>query len=144
MENLIPYTLASSTFLFIAFSLAFLVMLIVAYFEESIPIAFWSFVIFMLVNSIWGTLPVKSIITLKSVSIYIAIGFIYSIIRTYLLGKKLTPSEKLKFKLKERIFNWWFMFPISLTIWIFGDLLKQLYNFVYNKIENFYMKIFNF
>ncbi|MFK5282745.1 hypothetical protein ACI3PL_24580, partial [Lacticaseibacillus paracasei] len=79
----------------------------------------------------------------RNISIYLFLGFIFSLIRTYFKGKKLDTKQKEYFELKEHVFRWWLMFPICLITWVFGDLLKDLYNFVYSKLSKVYQSIFN-
>ena len=42
-----------------------------------------------------------------------------------------------------KVFRWWFLWPISLINWAISDLIKQLYNFVYDKLVHFYDEVFN-
>jgi len=109
-----------------------------------------------------------SFITWENVIMYVAIGFVYSLFRTFLFGRKTRKKikkegiekyngyelsttgslewelERKKDELKENFFRWWFMFPISLLYWIFSDLFVDLYNSIYSRIKGVINAIFDF
>lgn len=97
----------------------------------------------VILNAFWGTIPILDILTLKNILLYLIIGFIFSMVRTYFKGKELSKDDKKHYDLKSSVFRWWFLFPISLINWVFGDLLKDLFNWIYSKIESIYLKLFN-
>jgi hypothetical protein len=99
--------------------------------------------VFLALNNWWGTIDLTAILTLKNSFLYVVIGFLFSIVRTYFKGRELTKREKLDFQLKEHVFRWYFLFPICALNWIFGSLLKQVFDWFYAKIETFYQKLFN-
>ena len=143
MDNLIPFTIFGSG---IAFGIV-LVILFVAFIlsdlEEKGTIAAVAALIFIAINYLWGTFPILSFLTFKNVFIYLLVGFIFSLIRTLFKGRELTPEQKKRYNLKSSVFRWWFLFPFSAINWIFGSLLKDLYNWVYSKISKVYDYIFN-
>lgn len=157
MENLIPFTLFNSATIFAIVVAVLIAIFIYSDVEEQGYVAFIILVIFSLVNWKWGTMPFFSYFTLLNVSIYLVTGFLFSIIRTYFKGKELTredeelkiefpntrDSKKANFNLKDHVFRWWFMWPISALTWIFGRLLKDLYDYLYDSLEALYKKIFN-
>lgn len=143
MENLIPFTLFGSGIAFGIMLVALFIIFIFSDIEESGVFAFVSFLIAIGLNYFWGTFPILNVISFRNISIYLFLGFIFSLIRTYFKGKKLTVDQKKYFELKEHVFRWWLMFPICLITWVFGYLLKDLYNFVYSKLSKVYQSIFN-
>lgn len=78
--------------------------------------------------------------TLLNVLLYVGVGFVYSLIKTYFYSR----AGGYKSELKEHVFRWWGLWPVSLLYWIFSDLLKDLYDVVYSKISVVYDKIFEF
>lgn len=120
--------------------------------------AFISIGIFLVVTQLFSTFDILSFVTLKYVGIYFGIGAVYALIRTYIYGRKRAiekstkdfsgsyPTESgfdfdTRVRLKRNVFRWWFMFPISLLFWVFSDLLKELYNFVYDKVKGLFIQI---
>lgn len=84
------------------------------------------------------------IFTWQNVLIYLSLGVVFSLIRTYFKGKELSEDEKKRFELKEHVFRWIFMFPISLLNWlVFKVLFKDIFNYLYKKAESTYIKLFN-
>jgi hypothetical protein len=143
MENLIPFTLFGSSLAFGIVLVSLFIVLIISDIEEAGAFAFVAVLIAILFNHFWGTFPLLSMVSFRNVSIYLFLGFVFSLIRTYFKGKKLTADQKKYFSLKDHVFRWWLMFPICLINWVFGDLLKDLYNFVYSKLGKVYQAIFN-
>lgn len=143
MENIIPFTLFGSGIFFGIMILALLIIFIISEVEENGFLAFGFLIVALILNHFWGTFLILSILSIKNILIYLLIGFFFSLIRTYFKGKKIKKEDKILFDLKDHVFRWWLMFPISMLTWIFGDLLKDLYNFIYSKIGKLYEKIFN-
>jgi hypothetical protein len=145
MENLIPFAIFGSSLAFAIMVLALIIIFIASDIEESGHIATLALFIALGFNYFWGNFPVLDFFTFKNISIYVFIGFLFSLVRTYFKGKELNkyPEEKKRFRLKEHVFRWWFLFPISAINWFFGHLLKDLFNFVYKGFEQFYDRIFN-
>lgn len=143
METFLTFTLFGSGIAFGVLLVLLLITLIVSDIREEGEIAGTAIVIFLILNYFWGTFPILSLITIKNVIAYILIGFLFSIVRTFFKGKELTEDEKKYFKLKDHVFRWWFLFPFSLINWVFGKLIKDFYNLIYDKFEKFYNEIFN-
>ena len=67
----------------------------------------------------------------EKVIMYVFIGLLFAILRTYFESKELNKEYEYdsleKFKkeldLKSSVFRWWFLFPISAITWLFGTLL---------------------
>jgi len=143
MTNLINFTLFGSGIAFGIMLLLFIILLFVSDSNENGYIALFSLIVIIGLNYFWGTFPLNSLFNLRNILIYIFLGFIYSIIRTYFKGKELNNKQKESFNLKEHVFRWWFLFPICFINWLFGSLLKDLFNKVYNKLSSVYNSIFN-
>lgn len=143
METLLNFTLFGSV---IAFYISLIILFFLFIFserEESLKVAIGAFLIFSMLNYFWGNLPLLEILTVKNIGIYISIGFIFAIIRTYFKGRELNEKDRKRFNLKEAIFRWWFLFPISSINWIFSKILKDFYNFIYSKFQKFFEFVFN-
>lgn len=143
MENLIPFTLFGSG---IAFGVMLILLFIVLLWSDSVEsgeIGFVGFLIAIGLNYFWGTFPTLSLISFRNISIYLFLGFLFSLIRTYFKGKQMSEDKKKYFDLKGNVFRWWLMFPFCLINWICRDLLSDFYNFVYSKISKVYQLIFN-
>ena len=143
MDYLFSFTLFGSG---IAFGITLGILLIILIFSdlgESGVLGFLAFLIAIVLNHFWGNFPILHYLSFRNISIYLFLGFIFSLVRTYFKGKKLNEQQKKYFELKEHVFRWWFMFPICLINWIFGDLLKDFYNLIYTKLSKIYESIFN-
>lgn len=143
MENLINFSLFGSG---IAFGIAIAVLLIVLWMADRTEDGWQATTgvgIFLVLNYFWGNFPVLSFISIKSVVIYLALGFLFSLLRTYFKGKELSAEDKKYFKLKEHVFRWWFLFPVCAINWVFGKLFVDLYNLAYTKIGKIFERIFN-
>lgn len=145
MENLITYTLFGSAALFLAVVCVFVISLFVADKFESGESAAMATVVLLLANYFWGTFPVLEYLTVRNVGIYLFIGFVFSLIRTYFKGRELRedPESKARFALKDHVFRWWFLFPVSFLSWLFSGILKDLFDVVYTKISGVYTKLFH-
>lgn len=143
MEDLMPFTLFGSGIAFGIMLVFLFIIFISSDINESGEYAFVSLLIALCLNYFWGNFPILNLISFRSIGIYLFVGFIFSIVKTFFKGKKLSVDDKKYFDLKEHVFRWWLMFPICLITWVFGDLLKDLYNFVYSKLNKFYLFIFN-
>lgn len=140
------YTLFGSVSLFFVFLGLLVFALILADLNENGYYATVSFAIFIGLIYFWGEIVVLSIFTIKNILMYVFVGFLFSLVRTYFKGKELKKKGKEykeDFRLKDNVFRWWFLFPISAINWIFGHLLRDLYNVIYAKVEKIYVSIFN-
>lgn len=143
IDNLIPFTLFGSGIAFGFMLVAMFIVFIITDATENGTAAFFSLLLFIGFNYFWGTFPLLNVITFRHVGIYLTLGFLFSLIRTYFKGKRLSGRDKENFNLKDHVFRWWLMWPISLINWGFGEVLKDFYNFLYSKLEKFYQSIFN-
>jgi len=98
--------------------------------------------IFLGLNYFWGNLPILEIFTFRNIGIYLLLGFIFSLIRTYFKGRELSVDQKKYFDLKDHVFRWIFLFPFSLITWLFSSLLIDLFDKLWNSVEIIYKKLF--
>lgn len=143
MENLIPFTLFGSGVFFGIMLVAMFIVFIISDINEDGVSAFIFLLITIGLNYFWGNFPILEYFNYKYFLMYLFIGFIFSIIRTYFKGKELSPQKKEYFNLKEHVFRWWFMWFICLINWVFGTLLADFYNFIYKRVGWFYQMLFN-
>ena len=102
------------------------VLSLIAEYEEHGGITLLGVICFTIVNHFWGNFD-YSIFTWKNLGIYLAIGFVYAVYRSYLMGK----SGKSISYLKSNVMRWWFVWVVSLVFYIFSDLLGDIYNYLY-------------
>lgn len=169
MSALLEFTLFGSVIWFWIISIIFIISLFISEIYEEGFSATLSFIIFCVLVQFWGNISIFSYFNIKLISLYLVLGFIYSLIRVYFKGiefnnliakaklkdlsivlptkpnyyEKCAIEDKANFELKEHIFRWWGLWVISLITWIFSDLFKNLWNFTYSRLEKFYLKIFN-
>ena len=143
LSDLVVFTVFGSAIWFLILVAALIVSLFISEYQEEGFGGFAAVVVFVIINKIWGTAPLIELVTWTNVIAYLLIGFIFSLVRTYFKGKELSDEKKKYFQLKEHVFRWWLMFPISMLHWLFGTLLKDLFTRVYDKVESLYNKIFN-
>lgn len=122
----------------------FLAALLVAFFwaenVEQGGIAFVAIVAFATINYFWGNIPLFSYLNWTNALIYLAIGLIYAVIRTYFYGRNSTERDI--HYLKGNVFRWWFLWPISLLNWIVSDLIKDLWDWVYERFHGMFEYFF--
>ena len=116
--------------------------------KENGFIATFAVCVFLGLNYFWGNVPVLEYITWRNVGIYLFVGFLYSVLRTYLFGREAQKEEenvRVRFerKLKGNVFRWWFMFPVSFIFWACSDLVRDIWDWLYEQIQGFYGYIFN-
>lgn len=172
IESFIGFTMFGSAAWFAAFVIVLIGLVIISEIQEDGVIAFVSVVIFMGFNYFKGSLNISDYISWYDVGLYLGVGFVFSVVRTFFKGKELDGEYEVykadqlksiekggpnhynkveekskwkldKFNLKEHVFRWWFMFPVCMISWFFGSILKDIWNFVYSKFESLYLKAFN-
>lgn len=99
--------------------------------------------LFIGVNHFWGNIPIFTLATLNYIGMYILIGFIFALVRTYFKGRELSDEKKQFYDLRDSVLRWWFLFPFSMLNWIFGKLLVNLWNLLYDLTEKIFIKLFN-
>lgn len=143
MDALLGLTLFGSGILFALFALLFLLALITADLSEMGTHATIAAIIFFGLAYFWGSPEIFDIFTIRNALLYVFIGFLFSLLRTYFKGKELSAENKKYFHLKDHVFRWWFLWPICAINWIFGRLLGDLFDFLYTKLNKVYTSIFN-
>ena len=163
--NFLPeFLLFGSIVYFYLSILIFISILFWADIRENGFFALFAFLVFMVGMNYYSTFEPFRYITWTSVGLYLGVGFIHSIIRTYFYGAsnplkyngyEHNPSEETVKKsiddqietkrsyLKGNVFRWWFLFPISFINWAISDLVRDVYNFVYSKLQSLYEGVFN-
>jgi hypothetical protein len=131
------------TFFMIGLVGIFLISLFIADYNDSFGSLIVCTAIFVAVNYQWGSLDLAKFLDFKYISGYLLVGILFSFLRTWLLGKKLTEQEKKYLSLKSKVFRWIFFWPISLPNWIFSDVINQMWHFFYSKMEKLYLAFLN-
>ena len=145
MESLLHFTLFGSAIAFWIMILIVISISIGADIHEEGFVALVAIIVALILNYFFGSFKIQNYRPdFRFISIYILLGFIFSVVRTYFKGRELSDEAKKRFELKDHVFRWWSMFPICALTWIFGSLLSDLFNIVYRKLKTFYEKIFNF
>ena len=164
MENAISFlpefVLWGSVLTFwIATLLLFIVFVLSDIYENGYAATF-ALTVFVYLTYRWSNFNIFTIATLTNVGVYIGLGLVYAFIKTYFFGRKKgsTMSEKelkkyydpedkwtrdnLLSKLKRNVFRWWFMWPVSLINWVFTDMIRDAYNWCYDKIGKWFVQVF--
>lgn len=94
-----------------------------------------------------------SFITWKFTLFYLSTGLFYAFVRVFFHGRnekkiynlrRSNPDYLLDYKMdrdiKEDFFRWWFLWSVSLINWIISDIIRDIYDWFYQKIS----KILNF
>lgn len=121
--------------------LLFFISLIWGEVEESIATLVLATLLFCGVNYFWIHYPIVQYITWFNVGMYLFVGFVYSLIKTWDLRGLLTPEQKKYIDLEEYVFRWLFYWPVSLLVWIFSDLFRLAWEFIYKHVGFLYRRI---
>jgi len=160
MELLTAFTLFGYASLFIVAVVALFIAFIAFDIAEVGTGATVSAGIFIGLNYFWGNFPIESYISWQLIGMYVFIGLLFAILRTYFKGKELTkkynvgigshknPTQSLEqfkkeYDLKSSVFRWWFLFPISAITWLCGTLLRDAWDVLYAKVGTMFYKILN-
>ena len=131
--------------------------------KENGFIAFYAFIIFLILTHFWSNLDLTQFLDPRKLGVYMFIGIIYSYIKTLSYGRKKKNEreeiikeyhpnhsritqfdENIKEKLRGNVFRWGLLWPISLISWIFTDLVKDLFNIIYDKVSFSYNKVLDY
>lgn len=94
-------------------------------------------IVYCVINHFWGNIPLSHLLDWRIISSYLGLGLIYAVIRTYFFGRKLDRMYESDISdIKNNVFRWWFLFPVSLTYWLFSDLLGDMWDVISNRISN--------
>ncbi|MDD5649060.1 MAG: hypothetical protein PHF86_01395 [Candidatus Nanoarchaeia archaeon] len=153
LDLLLGLTLFGSTILGIALFMFFLFLCFVADVKKDGFIATFSLIVMGVLYYFWGKeswVTLISFISIKSIFLYIGLGFIHAIIRIYFYGreemKKVNEYRSggnsydysINKNIKSNVFRWWLLWPISFIIWVIQDMVKDIYDWVYNKLDKFF------
>jgi hypothetical protein len=170
ISNLIAFTLFGNAFIFLGALLALIVFLFIADVEENGFYATAVTIIFIGLNQFKGDFHIQDYINWWDIGLYLVIGLGFALMRTFFKGRELTKeytndynyynradltgddaetieeyitNNKSNFDLKEHVFRWWLLFPISGLVWLFGTVFKDTWNLVYDKIGGVFNRILN-
>ncbi len=136
--------------------------------KENGYVAFFFAAAYLTVFYFWGNKDLGVFLDWKYLLSYFGIGLVYAIIRTLILGNKKknkiqetinndsfikTKQEAINYKkrkgekhrreLSGNISRWWFMWPISLIVWVLSDLFSDLWHWLYKNLRKIFESIFN-
>lgn len=143
MENLIPFTVFGSAIGFGIMIAIYLIVLFISDWEESGTFATVITGVLVGVIYFWGDTAFFEIFNWKNIAMYLLVGKVFALVRTYFKGKELDAFQKKSFNLRDNYLRWWFLFPFSAINWILGRLLKDFGTFIYSKMSGVIEKIFN-
>ena len=114
---------------------------------EAGVIAVLATVSYLVVNYYSGNVPIVKVFTLSNILIYLALGFLYASLRTYLYGveKRKNYPNKYDFdksEIKSSVIRWWLLFPFSLISWCVTDLFNNFFSALYNLFSKFFEAVF--
>lgn len=170
LNNFPDFVLFGSATIFYVAVFIFIVLLFVSEVNENGWLSLISFGIFILLTSWQSNLNTfEHLITnLSLILYYILLGVPHSVLRTYFFGRKRKPKRlellkdiddasldnKSRYEtslerydketygaLKGNVFRWWFLWPISFLTWVFSDLLRDVWDFVYDKTKKIFQTI---
>ena len=99
-----------------------------------------------------------SIFTWLNLLIYFGVGLIHAFIRIFFYGRNemiklnedrlskmsVTHQHKINRDIKSNVFRWWFLWPISLLNWFIKDIIHDIYNWCYDKLNRIFNVILDF
>jgi hypothetical protein len=155
LSGLLVIQLFGSAILGIAVLGLFITFCFVADWDENGYIATTALVITSLLFYFFGKETwniVINFITWKLVLGYLIIGIIYAIIRIFFHGRieknKLNKSRlegrssdfeyTINRNIKNNVKRWWLLWVISLIDWFLKDMIKEIYDIVYQKLSKFF------
>jgi hypothetical protein len=96
-----------------------------------------------------------SILTVKTIVMYIIAGLVFAIFRVFMHGRN-EMRKAVHFKatgnigkydinkeIKESVFRWWFLWPVSLIVWVIKDFINEIYDLVYVAFDRFFNSVMN-
>jgi hypothetical protein len=137
------FVLAGSFLLFWFVTFIFIGALLVSEEESSWRTCVIISIIAVIIYWKFTNVPLGTIFTPMNVFLYLAIGFSFALLRTYIYGKNSKGSRIGKSSLEEKIAIWWFFFPISLISWTFSELIFSAYKAIYSKVSALFDRIYS-
>lgn len=164
METLFAITLFGATAWFWISFVLFIIICFISDLRKDGFIAFFFLLLFSVLYYFWGDVkPLLEFLTLKNCVLYFTVGLGFAIIRSFFsartLGREIKDLPKTRNdikgqshvydnqedsrnrfldKLKNNVFRWWFMWPISMITWVISDIIKDVYDFIYDKIKGLF------
>jgi len=133
-----------------------LVIFFIADLEENGFMATIALVVSGILFYVWGKesfMVITSLFTFKSIIIYFGFGLVHALVRIFFHGRKEMQKvndaivnkdsyhPKIDMNVKSDVFRWWFLWPISLIVWIVQDMIGNVYNYCYDKFATLFNKI---
>ena len=153
-DQILALTLFGSVTWAIIIGVLFLIIVLVSDYNENGWAITLSFAGLLTLFGIWGSTPlwvVFPLLSWKFLAFYLTVGLGFALLRTYFYAKNYakrnsySSKEDIMYDLKRdlggNVFRWWFVWPVSFLIWVFGDLLVDLFEFIWPKIRGIFMVI---
>jgi hypothetical protein len=155
MIELLKLSLFGSTICGLLVLALFILICFISEVNENGYIAFASFLAFLLSFYIFGKESwyiLISFFSIKALCYYIIFGWIHSFIRVYFYGrnqmkilnedrkKGVSYEHRIERNIKDHILRWWLLWPVSLLSWFIQDMVKDIFNWIYQRVE----KLFTF
>jgi hypothetical protein len=154
-------TLFGSVLWFWILTIAFIVICFISDVSENGFFAFGTLIVLVILYYLKANIdPLLAFFSLAHILIYLLIGLFYSIMRTFLYGRRLGKelkglplnnddgkntfnnqeykTKEYVDKLKGNVFRWWFMWPISFINWLVSDLIKDCWDYLYSLVNKWY------
>jgi len=126
------------SFLWAAVLLGILVVLLfVSEVTENGFLAFAAVAAFVAANHVAGNIPLIKLLTWSNAGLYFSLGLIFTVIRVYFYGRSqaLKGYKEVNYSyLKGNVSRWWTIWPVALLKWLFSDLLKDAWDYIYSKL----------
>lgn len=154
-EKMAALTLFGGTIWMIVVATIFLIAIFWSdYSENGFAITF-SFGAILALFYFWGSAPLWEVFPLfswKFLALYFSIGIGYAVMKTFLYFKKKAKNRfsgktqeeiwsDTKYDLKGNVFRWWFAWPVSLIVWIVGDLVADVFSAIWTRIKGVFEKV---
>lgn len=159
LELLLTATLFGSMFWGITFLVGFIVICFIADINEN---GFWATIFLIIFGALFYFFGRKTfdviinLLTWKFLIFYFSAGLVHAIIRVFFFGRNemkkfnefrthnlSTHDYVIETDVKEHVFRWWFMWPISLITWIIKDALKDIYYWFYDRFSTLFEFVLN-
>lgn len=122
----------------------FIVALLFFEASEQLELLFLTVFVIVVANYFWLEIPYpEEYFNWKVLLMYLFMGFLHSLIRTWDLSRKLTVEQKKYVNLKSKVFRWIFFWPVSTIVWICRDWFSSIWDFIYKHLSFLYTKILN-
>lgn len=101
---------------------------------------------FISVTHFLTDLDVESVLNGWNLLGYFVIGFLYAILRTFIWGRKTTPSKSeipmSFYDIKSKVIAWWTLWPVSIINWVLSDLISDVCSFIYDRFDKLFEYVF--